>query len=101
MQLIEQASLEALLHDTGSAYDDILVACGLLCLANGAFNPIGNKGERRSFRGPFLRDGMSDNKARCPRRMAAPAVCDIKGSAPPHAGPVSSKRLIQNFGALR
>jgi hypothetical protein len=45
VDFVHQARIEALLQDTGSTYDDILVACGLPGLTNGAFNPIGDKGE--------------------------------------------------------
>src|SRR5512145_2862866 len=68
---VHQSRLEALLQDTGGAYDDILVPRGFLGLTNGAFNAIRDKGERRSFVDPFLRDGMGNNKTRPPRGMAA------------------------------
>ncbi len=54
MDFIHQASVEALLQNAGGGYDNILVVSGLLCLTNGAFNSIGDKGKRRSFLDPFL-----------------------------------------------
>src|SRR5688572_2890057 len=101
MDLVHQSQVEALLQDTGGAHDDILFAGGLLCLMNGAFHPIGDKGERRSFVDPFLWDGMGDDKSRRPRGMAAPGPGDIKGSPSPYPRPVSCERLLKDFGALR
>ncbi len=54
MDLVHPPQVEALLQDAGGAHDDILVPCGLFCLTNGPFNPIGDKGERRPFLDPFL-----------------------------------------------
>src|SRR3954464_14446639 len=101
MQFIEQTGFEALLHDAGGADNNVLIPGGVLRLANSTFNSIGDKRKRRSFRGPFLWNCMSDNKARRSRRVAAPGLRDIKGSAPPHAGTVVCERLIQNLSALR
>src|SRR5574341_222312 len=64
MDFVHQSRVETLLQDTGGAYDDILVSRCFLGVTNGAFNPIGDKGERRSFVDPFLRDAMGDNKTR-------------------------------------
>jgi hypothetical protein len=70
---VKQPRLEALLEDTRGAYGDILVPRGLLCLANGAFNAVGDKGERRSVLDPFLRDGMGNDKTiSTPWGVAAP-----------------------------
>src|SRR5215207_6164933 len=55
VNFVKQARFDALLRDTRARYGNILVPCGLLCLTNGAFNTIGDEGERRSFLEPFLR----------------------------------------------
>jgi hypothetical protein len=43
LDLVKQPSLDTLLSDTRAGYRDILIAGGLLGLANSAFNAIGDK----------------------------------------------------------
>ena len=62
IDFINELGLEGLLQDTGSGDDNIFVSRCFLGLTNCAFNTIRNKGERRAFFDPFLRDGMGNNK---------------------------------------
>jgi len=80
MYFVEQPGLEALLRDTRGGDGHILVACGLLCLTNGAFHAVGHEGERRTLLDPFLWDGVGDNKTRGMGRIAAPGFGDIEHS---------------------
>src|SRR5262245_62594932 len=80
MDFVEQPGLEALLRETRGGYRHILVACGLLCLTNGAFNAVGDECERRSLLDPFLWDGMGNNKTRRMGRIAAPGPGDVEDS---------------------
>ncbi len=49
MDFVEQPGLEALLRDTRRGYRHMLVACGLLCLTNGAFNAVSDECEWRTL----------------------------------------------------
>src|SRR6266498_2946840 len=75
---VKKPGCEALLHDLRGGYGDILISCCIFCLPNGAFNAIGDEGEWRSFRDPFLWDAMGNNKTRCKGVIAAPGAGDIE-----------------------
>src|SRR5687767_13502918 len=77
--LVENSGLDALLHDTRAGYGDIFVACGLLGLADGTFDAVGNEDEGRAFFDPFLRGRMGNDKGRsAARRVATPGVGDVE-----------------------
>src|SRR5262245_15070879 len=45
LYFVEQPGRDALLHDTRAGHGDVLVPRGCLCLANGAFNAVGDEDE--------------------------------------------------------
>src|SRR6266540_2330032 len=101
MDFVHEPQVEALLKDTSSAYDDILVSRSLLGLANSTFNSICDKSKWRSFIDPFRRDSMCNNESRRSWWATTPALSDIKGFPSPHARSVVSHRFLKEFGALR
>src|SRR5207248_1233891 len=77
LYFVKQPGLDALLHDIRAGYGDVLVPRGLLRLTNGALNAVRDEGEGRSFPGPFLGDGMGNDKTgSTPWRVAAPRTGD-------------------------
>ena len=52
--LVDQAGLDALLRDVGSAYADVPVPGDLPRQPNGAFDAVGDEGKRRAFVDPSL-----------------------------------------------
>ena len=85
VDFVEQPGLDALLCDTRAAYGDIRAPCCFLCLANGAFNTVGDEGERRSFLEPLLWGGMRDDKTRSTSwGVATPRMGDVEHPPPRH-----------------
>jgi hypothetical protein len=101
MDFVKQSGLEGLLRDTRRGDGDILVPGGLLGLANGAFNPVGDEDERRSVLYPFLWDCMGNHKTRFKGGMAAPGPGYIEHSTSCYHCPSRFERLLKEFGALR
>src|SRR5258706_14129445 len=72
MDFLKQSGFEALLHNRRGGYRDTLVACNRFCLFNGAFNTVGDEGERPSFLDPFWRGSMGHNNDWYVQGMFAP-----------------------------
>src|SRR5687768_9215963 len=97
---VNQAGLDRLLQDAGCANDHILIPCGLLCLANGTFHAVGDKGEWRTWLHPFLRDVVSHDERRRSGRIPTPGLCDVKGSASPDAGTILADGFLHELSTL-
>src|SRR4029450_5278459 len=64
VDLVQESRSDALLHDAGGAQADVLVAGHPLGLPEGAFEAVGDEGERRSFIDPRWWDRAADHKDR-------------------------------------
>ncbi len=85
VDFVQESSLKALLHDTGSAHRNRLLASNLLCYFYRAGHAVGYEREGRSGLDPFLRDPMGQNDDRHVHRvLAAPGLGDVKRPARRH-----------------
>ena len=71
MYLVEEPSLDALLHDAGRTHTDALVAGHGLRLLDGAFESVRDERKRGSFVDPLLWDRAAENKDRHVQRVFA------------------------------
>src|SRR5438045_256830 len=79
VDLVEEPSFDALLHDARSTHADVLVAGDRPRLLYGAFEPIRDERERRSFVDPVLWDRAGNNKDRHVQGVfAAPPIREVE-----------------------
>src|SRR4249919_2831806 len=99
--LIEEPSLDALLHDARGTHPYVLVACDRLRLLYGAFESVRDERERRSFVNPLLWDRAAENKDRHVQRVfATPPVGDVERPSTEHQRPCRFARLFEELGGL-
>src|SRR5215216_4782684 len=80
-------------------YRDILLTCGRPCLFEGAFDTVGDEGERRCSLNQLLLPAMSEHEARHAKgRVIPPPVCNIEHSSADHDCPDILECFVENIG---
>src|SRR5436190_16562395 len=101
MYLVEEPSLDALLHDARGTHADVLVACDRLRLLYGAFESVRDERKRGSFVDPLLWDRAAENKDRHVQRVfATPPVGEVERPSTEHQRPCRFARLFEELGGL-
>src|SRR5215211_9179668 len=99
VDLVQESCPEALLHDAGGAHADVLVAGNRLRLLQGAFEAVGDEGERRSVIDPRWWDRAGHDKDRDIQGVvAAPPMGEIEGPAAEHQRPGGFAGLAEEVG---
>src|SRR2546423_1447761 len=99
--LVEEPSLDALLHDARGTHADVLVACDRLRLLYGAFESVRDERKRGSFVDPLLWDRAAENKDRHVQRVfATPPVGEVERPSTEHQRPCRFASLCEELGGL-
>src|SRR5215211_7303014 len=102
VDLVEESRPDALLHDARGAHADVLVAGDRFRLLEGAFQAVGDEGERRSFVDPLLWDRAANNKDRYVQGVfATPPIGEVEGPSTEHQRPCRFARLAEELGGRR
>src|SRR5690348_16157621 len=98
MYLVQESRSDALLHDARGPHPDVLVAGDRFRLLQGAFQSVGDEGERRSFIDPRWWDRAANHKDRHIQGMfATPPMREIEGPTTEHQRPCRFTRLAKEL----
>src|SRR5450755_1732694 len=87
VDFVKQSRFETLLSDSGARHPDILVTSGGFRLPDGAFNPIGDEGKRRSIFLDHLFSNLvrKDKDRHVKARVLPPRLLsEVEHSSPDH-----------------